>query len=47
MSTAESDLSKIVLASIPTTQINGLTCIMSEVAVPSFPSYSFSEHFWN
>ena len=24
---------------------NGFTCIMSEAAVTSFPSYSFSEHF--
>ena len=30
----------------PTTQINGFTYIMLEATVPSFPSYSYSEHFW-
>ena len=29
----------------PTTQMNGFTC-MSEATIPSFVSYSCSEHFW-
>ena len=39
-------LSKYCKRGFPTTQINGFTYIMSEAAVPSFPSYSCSEHFW-